>query len=320
MLTLLLSVAVADPCPDPAAAVEAAQVAFEDAEVELARAEIDRAREALLCAPAPVDRPLLQDLYGFDAVVAYAAGDQRRTVEALMRLRTAFPEADPHPMFGPELTELSDTWAERVGEASVRVLLVAGEALWVDGARLGPGEDLRVVPGEHLLQGTVGGAFRGARETIAAGTGVTLTDDFWLAAPPQAGPVDAGPPPIGPPPPPRAPAEGSRKRRQRRGGLIATSVVAAAAGGATLGYAWSRERRFLDDPYAYDAFGDCARGQPCYEQARVDAIRADALNVRVLYLVGYGLSATGVGLLGAELFVLPAPRAEGAVAGLRGTF
>ena len=55
-------------------------------------------------------------------------------------------------------------------------------------------------------------------------------------------------------------------------------------------------------------------------QLRVDAIRADALAVRMIYIAGYRLSALGVGLLGAELFVLPAPTAGGGSLQLRGRF
>jgi len=110
------------------------------------------------------------------------------------------------------------------------------------------------------------------------------------------------------------------RKRRYRGGLLAISAVSAVAGGATLGYAWTRERAFTDNTFLAATYNGCARANPCYDTARVDAIRADALNVRILYGVGYGLTALGVTLMGAELFVLPAPNAHTAVIGLNGTW
>jgi hypothetical protein len=309
------TLASADPCPDPTVAVQAAYDAFDEAEVDLAQARVDEALAGLLCAPTPTPANVLEDLYGFAAVVAYARGDQRATVTALMRLRAAFPSGAPHSQFGPELIEQAAAWSERL--AAEQVAVVPTEiSVVVDGVRLAVGQRHSVPMGDHLLQAEgVTGAWTSIRQDVGVDRSLALVDVPAVAS--------VEPRPGREPKPPRDP----RPRPDRielppkhRAALLVSGAVSLAAGAGALGYGLAQERRFLDDAYDQASFGGCAIGDACYEDARIEAIRGDALAVRIAYIAGYGLSALGVGLLGTELFILPAPTATGATVGLRGRF
>lgn len=315
MIWLMFSVAMADPCPDIADTVLQARLAFEDAEVEQARAVIDTAMSGLVCQTAPVDTVTLADLYGFDAVVSYSAGDDAQTGDALGRLRTAFPQVEPHPLFGPELVTLSDAAAARVGERSVSVTLVEGRRLWVDGQAAELDTALSVVPGMHFVQSNDGSGVVSAWMNVQTSVEAVLEDGVTFREP---RPVRRERPehvetPTGS-------ARVARDKRRRRGGLLAVGALTAAAGGGALVYAWQGEQSFLTNPYNEAQYGECALGAACYGDARVSAIQSDAKRVRAAYIAGYALTALGVGIVGTELLILPEPKDKGGTVGLRGTF
>jgi hypothetical protein len=96
---------------------------------------------------------------------------------------------------------------------------------------------------------------------------------------------------------------------------VVAGGATAVAGGAVGFAAYGRERAFLADPFSAPSYGDCGRTQACYAAEREAEIQAVGRSINTTYLVGYVLGAVGVGLVGVELFVLPAP--TGAVAGVR---
>lgn len=324
MIALLLSVAFADPCADPATELAAAQLAFEDAEVEQARDRAAAAEDALACASSFTTEAFLRDLYGFQAVVAYALADSAGTTGALQRLYTAFPNADFHPLFGPELEDQASAWRARLGGADVPVLLVEGSEARVDGRPLSGGEAVQVVSGRHLIQADTSLGIRGEWLQVRGPVGLRVGESIEVGPVPTPATTQMTRPELSgvsavdtPPPPP--PATPERARRHRTG-LLITGLITAAAGGGALTYGFLSEQSFHDDPYSATSYAGCALGDACYGDARVDAIQSDATRIRVAYLAGYGLTALGVGIVGTELFILPAPRATGGQIGLKGSF
>ena len=264
------------------------------------------------------------DLCGFAAVVAYSDGDDAGTRDALHLLHTIALDATDHPYFGPELVTASEAARARRPDQTVTVHLDGGRRAWIDGQLIGGGERLELVPGSHLIQasnGTTSSAEWVAIESdsfLDVGEGIRVWD--MPAASEQALSVPVAQEAASVPPSavgmelPRSP------RRGHRTGLLVTGALTAAAGGGALVYAWQSENQFKTDPYNGDTYGGCALADDCYGRARIDAIQGDATRIRAAYLVGYGLTALGVGLVGTELFILPAPRASGGQVGVRGRF
>lgn len=308
MIWLMFSVALADPCPDIADTVLQASLAFEDAEVEQARGLIDTAMSGLSCQTAPTDPAVLADLYGFDAVVSYSSGDDERTDTALTRLRTAFPDVESHPMFGPELIERSEAAAARAGGETAALTLVEGRRLWVDGREAALETPLALVPGVHLVQSNAGTGVQTAWMDIQGTQDAIVDDGVTLREPRRARTR------------PERPERIASDKRRRRGGLLAVGALTAAAGGGALVYGWQAEQSFNSDPFAAAQYGDCLVADACYADARISAIQSDGRRVRIAYIAGYALTALGVGIVGTELLILPEPKGKGGTVGLRGTF
>jgi hypothetical protein len=315
VIWLMFSVAMADPCPDIADTVLQASLAFEDAEVDQARGLIDTAMSGLSCQTAPIDGAVLADLYGFDAVVSYSSGDDERTDTALTRLRTAFPQVDSHPMFGPELVERSDAASMRAGEPTASLTLVEGRRLWVDGQAVQIDTPLALVPGMHLLQSNGGDGVLTAWMDVQGTVDAVIDDGVTLRQPRRSRPER--------PERSERPARSERvagDKRGHRGGLLVVGALTAAAGGGALVYGWQGEQSFNTNAFDAAQYGDCALVDACYADARISAIRSDANRVRIAYIAGYALTALGVGIVGTELLILPQPKGDGGTVGLRGTF
>ncbi len=312
MIWLMFSVAMADPCPDIADTVLQASLAFEDAEVDQARGLIDTAMTGLSCQTAPIDGPVLADLYGFDAVVSYSSGDDERTDTALTRLRTAFPQVDSHPMFGPELVERSESASVRAGESTATLTLIEGRRMWVDGRVAEVDAPMVLVPGMHLIQSNSGAGVQTAWMDVQGTVDAVIDDGVTLRQARRSRP--------------ERPARSERAervagdKRRHRGGLLAVGVLTGAAGGGALVYGWQAEQSFNTNAYDAAVYGECGVAEACYRDARISAIRSDANRVRIAYIAGYALTALGVGIVGTELLILPQPKGDGGTVGLRGTF
>ena len=309
MIWLLTSLALADPCPDPAEQLQSANLAFEDAEVAQAQAHIDQAVAGLLCIEQPVDNDTLQELYGFAAVVAYASGDEVKARDAMRQLHTTSLSANPHAYFGPELTEMFDQVNASISQEPVELTIDSGwRRAWVDGELMSGGDRADVRVGRHLIQAPTGDGWFADR--------VSVNEDSVLGTDGQVAPVSMALAPEDPRPDPV-----ERPKRRHRTGLLVAGALTAAAGGGALVYGWQSESTFKVNPYDDANYGGCAVADACYADARIDAIQGDASRIRVAYLAGYALTAVGVGVVGTELFILPAPRgATGGQLGIRGAF
>lgn len=305
MLVFWLTTALAAPCPDFPEVVDRAWTAFNDAELERAQARIAEASSSLACQERVVATEELLGLYRLDSLVSLAQMDREGAVYATIRQVTIDPEAAPGPELGPVIADLHATWADRLRETTVQVVLDrAGEA-WVDGRPIPPDEPLEVIAGEHLVQVSGPTGWRSGVHDISEPVAVTGEAEIELVphvvAPP---PVPEEPPlPVGP--------------RPLRRGLVIAGALGVAAGSGALAYGYTREVRFKNDGYQRDAFGDCSRDDACYGDERARAIRHDAAVVRGIYATGYALTGAGIVLLGTELFLLPDPARGGGSVRLR---
>ena len=152
MLLLWIGTALAAPCPELASVVDGGWDAFYDAEIDAAKEASATAHQALECLEqvAPIDA--LLDLYRLDALIALSEGDQRSAVYATIRAVTVSPDTSPPADLGPELSDLHETWADRLAGSRARVRVEGGGTLWVDGRAATASAPLTVVEGEHLVQ------------------------------------------------------------------------------------------------------------------------------------------------------------------------
>jgi len=303
MLLLLAAIAHAS-CPDIPPQVEAAWAAFNDAELETAKTVLEGANASLGCQSAVVTRDDLLSIYRLDALVSLTQEDQRGAVYATLRAVAADHEnGGPPPEYGPELAELYETWASRLGESTIHITAAGSGAVWIDGRAVDADTGLRVVEGEHVVQEVVDGAV--TSEVLE------LSADFVVGTP--AAPVEAAPEPEPvPEPQPAALPEPvvateapSSRGRRRPAALWISGLASAAAGGTSLFLADRTESRFIANPYNAGAYGECTVHQTCYEVERQARIQSDATGVRVMYAGGYGLTAAGVALLGTATIGLP---------------
>jgi len=296
-------------CPDVDALVDEARTAFADAEVQQSRDTLSRAYEALGCQQATVPRESLLALYHLDALASIADEDSKAALFAVIRAVSVDPDAPPPPEFGPELASQHDTWAGRLREDRVRVSVIdPSVTVWVDGLALGD-EPVDLVTGEHVVQARGPQGWNSRVMDLSVG-GKTRGMPLELVAVPAPPPPDGVGPRVPPPPPPG---------RRISGGVVAVGVVLAALGGGAIVAGRVLENRFQANKYDSDVYGDCTRSQPCWADARSDAIAADARAANAAYLSGYALVGVGVGVVGLEVLVLRTS-GGGHGLGLRGRF
>lgn len=304
MLLLWSALAHAAPCPDVDALLAEAQSAFDEAELELARARLAAANESLSCQTAVVGRDVLLELYHLDSLASVAAEDRRAAVYAIIRGVTVDPNAPPPADVGPELLAEHQQWAARLREDTVLVASTdPGSTVWIDGVAV-DGAPIRVVAGEHVVQVRAGSEWTTVVAELAVGRdpgGLPVS----VGAPPV---VERPPPDVGVAVPPKAP-----RNRVNMGVAITGSAVALAGAGLIAG-GTLLEARFDANEYDAAAYGDCSRSDACWADARADAIGRDASTANALYLSGYGLAAVGVGIVGVELLIV---RTDGAGVRLR---
>jgi hypothetical protein len=295
MFLLWSALASAAPCPDVDALLDEAQSAFDEAEVDLARARISAANAALSCQERPVDPKVLLELYHLDALASVAAEDKRAAVYAIIRGVTLDPDAPPLADVGPELLAEHRSWAARLREDTVLVARTDPSVkVWIDGTPVGA-EPATVVAGEHLVQVRGPSGWTSGVTELTSGRGVgALPLRVTRPLPVERPPVDVG---VALPPPP------PRRDRVHLGVAIGGSAVALAGAGLIVGGS-ILESRFDADPYDDEVYGGCRRGAACWEDARADAIGRDASTANALYLTGYGLAGVGVGIVGIELLVV----------------
>jgi hypothetical protein len=287
-------VAAASPCPDVEILVEQAAEAFDDAEVELARARLTVASESLHCQAKVVPRATLLEMYHLDALASVAAEDPKAALYAIIRAVTLDPDVSPPTEVGPELLEQHRQWALRLRDDRLRVRATTADvSVWIDGQAVGL-QPLTVLSGEHLVQMRGPDGWTNAVVQLVDGR-EPRSFPLILERPPVSArpiPVESGDI-VEPEPTPR------RVRRP----ALATGVGLGLAGAGLIGGGAALERRFHGDPYDASTYGACSRGQPCFASAREDRIVADARRVNALYLAGYVASGLGLGLVGVDLAV-----------------
>jgi hypothetical protein len=299
-----ISSALAAPCPDLPVLIDGAWSAFDDAELDGADDLLDQGYAGLACQPALVPADVLLDLYRLDGLVALAQEDREAAIYATMRAVSADPTSAPPTDFGPQLAELHASWAQRLAGTSVQVRVVDGGAAWVDGRAVSVAQPLSILGGEHLFQWRGEDGF--VSEVRDVSSDQIITTGVALLLPPiELPPVVAE---VEPEVADDEPREQKDKRRHR-GGLIFLGTTLGLAGGGGLAYGYLQEVAFALEPYDAEGYGECPVTSACYEDERALTIRHDAGRVRMFYGIGYGLVGLGSTLLGAELFLLPAPSA-----------
>lgn len=318
MWILWTAAALANPCPDLAASVQGAWVAFEDAELDAARAGIAEGLSALTCQPGPVDRATLLSLYQLDALAAVAKDEEQTALFATVRLVTAAPGETPPANFGTGLTDLHRTWTQRIAATTATLSVADGVEAWVDGRAISA--PLSVVQGKHLVQFRQGEGWSSTWVEITADTVLTapraplaqgspavseISPEGAAAAPPTdtvatheeiaptAIPADLGVGMITPAP---------RRGRPLKLGLGITGGALTLAGAGAVVWSWSEEAAYVADPFDAPQYGSCMRADPCYEEQRSVAIteawqQIVALRLTGAIVSGVGLSAGGVSLL-----------------------
>lgn len=284
----VLSPARADAaCPDLQVLVRSAQADFDDAEVDRAASSIDAAYQSLTCQTTVVTTEQLLSLYRLDALVSLAQGDRKSAQYAVIRSVVADPDAAPPESYGPELTDLHETWRARLQGTEASVRIEGGGRVWIDGRPVTRGSGNTVVQGEHLLQ------FNGASGWTSEVRDVGLDTRIDTGLPESDDDLD--------------PHETPKKHKSVA--LLVGGLAVGAAGGGSLGFAYSQELAFHQDPYQANAYFGCDRTRSCYAQARGDQIRQDATLINVFYGIGYGLVAAGAGLVLADL-AIPSPTTD----------
>jgi hypothetical protein len=312
MIWLTLAAALADePCVDLADHLRGAWAAFDEAEL----AETDRllsvAAAQLTCQSRVLTQDELQQLFLLDTTASLATGEEKSAVYAAIRAVTIAPDVAVDPRYGPAVAELVLTWSRRLSGSALEVENRGATPLHIDGRPVAPGAVFRGVEGEHVLQWeTADGVHTevrelvgraavdtGTRELIAPVAPVAPAEPAVAAATPEAVAPAAAPasPPPSPPP----------ARRRSAPAVWGTGLALAALGGGAVVAGWQIQERFEANPYDADTYGDCPASDPCWEQARGDAIRRDATLIRALYGGGYGLLGAGAVLFGVGFAIHP---------------
>ncbi len=315
MLLALLPAALAQAdCPPLADHVDSAWDQFNDAELEAAKDSIGAAYEVLGCQLEVVPAVDLMELYRLDGLVSVAGEDNKGAVYATLRAVaadhvTGAPTAD----YGPELADLYALWSARMSETLIEVTVTGGGKVWLDGRPVDAASPLQATEGEHLIQvldgGVLASEMHDLSDNIEIRTDDPLPEGFVPPTPrpvPPTTPLQPGPVPQPPIPTPSG--------RGRAVALIVSGVVAGGAGGALLVAASGAEQRFDDDPYRDPDYNGCKAGTVCYADARAQAVRADAAQIRALYVAGYTATALGLGVVSIGVISLPAQAGPAGVA------
>jgi len=266
----------------------------------------------------------LLKVYRLQGLIELAREDKQGAIYATIRMVTIDPDAPPSPDLGPEIAQLQQSWAGRLSEAKISLVVTGDGDAWVDGRAIGGSDAPTVaVAGEHLVQAHDAQGWHAVVQELDKNTRVQVGTGLKLVAveagtPPPPVPVFTPAPPH--PPPPLVPKAPGPFARPHRTSLLVVGGAGVAVGAGALIYGLALEHQFHQDDYLRPAFGDCQRGDPCYPDARAKAIRDDATTIRALYASGYVVGGLGITTLGMELFVLPAPTAGGGSVGLRGTW
>jgi len=315
LVLLLLSAFQAMACPEVGTQVEQAYELFNDAEAEEARKRIAEAHESLACQQKVVSKEALLSLYQLDALVALTLEDRQGSVYAIIRSVTVDPSARPPEDMGPEIGQEYEQWSARLSANTLNLVVTdSSQSVWVDGRPLGIETPLSIVEGEHLIQSETDGVFRSVVVELAGS--LEKTPEFPILVQSPVAPVVTENSTVDIPAPPQEPSEERRKRRRRlRLGVTLTGLTVALTGGGLIGAGaleeWNFQRRDYDDPN----YGSCTVSDPCYAQARADAIRADARFANQLYMTGYGLLGAGAATMSVGLFAIPVQ--GGGVVGLQ---
>ena len=277
-------------CPVLATMIASAWGSFNDAEIAAADKVLHDARDVLACQTDVVPTDTLLEMFRLDGLVALSQADREDAVYATIRAVTIDPEGVPPASYGPQLAELTATWRARLAQRTSTVIAEGADAAWVDGRPVVAGTPMAVVPGEHLVQWRDADGLHSEVDDIAGdhvihGVPTVVVSD----------PIDGGLP--------KDPVHVDRPHVGGGGLLVASSVVAVGGAGMLL-FGGSQESDFKKAPWDDDAYGACVRADPCYADARAQAIRAAAGRIRAMYAVGYGLVGLGIGGMGVDLFLL----------------
>lgn len=301
MFLLWSSLALGAPaCPDVPGLVVEARSAFDEAEVDQARQTLARAYDALTCQSMVVSKDSLLDLYHLDALASVADEDDKAALFAIIRAVTLDPDQAPPADVGPELLVQHGTWADRIREDRVRVMVADPQSsVWIDGQAV-TDQPLDVVTGKHLVQVRRADGWRNTVAELSVRGDVGDLPILLAPVPAAVGSVVQPVDPRDPPPPTPDPPS---QRRVNLGVALTGSALALVGGGLVAG-GYFMEQEFDADPYNAATYGGCARADACWETERANKIGRDARRANGMYLTGYGLAGVGLGVLTMELFVL----------------
>ncbi len=296
---------------------ESAWDSFNDAELEAAKAKLAQANDAIGCQTEPVSTEELMAMHQLDALVSLSQEDRKGAVYATIRMVTIDPDTKPSEDLGPELQDLHATWVTRLSESTVDVTVKGAGAAWLDGRRVGGGERISGLAGEHVIQvRNNDGSFSSRVQDLATDLVLMTGGETPGGEPP---PPDK---PIKPDKPPKPPKEKTGPKVSVP--LVLVGLATAAAGGALVALGNQSEQRFLGNPYSDDQYTDpksgvvCALGDECYPTARDEQIRLDANRIRATYIGGYASGVTGAALVTSGLLITPDPTSGRITVGLRG--
>jgi len=306
-------VASAQDCPTVPELTRRAAAAYSDAELEQSKTTLKQAYEALPCQAQVVDTGDLLKLFALDALVSLTQQDRKSAVYATIRMVTVDPDAQPGDELGPEIQELFASWASRLRESTVQITTSGTSQVFVDGRPVLAGQPLTVLAGEHILQ------VRAPDGTLSSQVADISTDRSILTGGEPVAPVEPATPvtpdkpakepkPAKDPKPekePRAPV--AHAGEGRRAAMLSGGGALTVVGSAALAVAGLQERAFKGNTYTDATYAGCDITSACYAGARADRVVSDANRVRITYVVGYAAATVGVGLLGAELLLLPTP-------------
>ena len=199
-LATWLTMALAAPCPDLQAEVDAGWNAYEDAELIQAEGHVARAIRSLSCMEASAGKDALLQLYRLNALLSITQSDREGAVYATIRVVTIDPAAEPDPRLGPELADMHETWSARLAQSIIRVAYEGTGGAWIDGQPVGE-PWIEVYSGEHVVQ------FDGP--------------DGWVSRVEELdSSVTLGPPGAKPPPDPEPPRDPNSQFKARRVALL----------------------------------------------------------------------------------------------------
>ena len=279
MMTLLAFL-TAWACPPTADTVVRARSLFDDAEPAQAARVLAGARDELGCQETVVSRATLLELYRLQALVALSQGLDAEAADATRLAVTIDPLAAPPSAYGPQLADLHRAWAGRMSGARVRVSVLGGGEVWLDGEVLRHGQETWVLQGHHLIQIQGEGDLRSIPDLLdvdrSVVTGLPVPEPVQVQRPLDQQPT--------------APVTVVRRRWRPAVLWVAGGLVTATGVGLTT-VAAAQERRFHRTDYD--------------DWQRVDA---HAYRIQALYVAGYSSLGAGGVTLGTGILGLPRRR------------